>query len=187
MHKFSTKEKELDKGQFKPALPAIIKRYKDGQIRSKVWFNHDDGSLDGQGDFSSKVTYFRNGEIKRTEWWKNGQRHRGFDLPADVSYFEDGQISRIQWWFEGNQHRDNNLPADIDYHVNGQIWCKRWLFDHKLHRDNDQPASIFYHDNGQVDQQEWWIDGQFMGSDWEICNSSLVKKNKFIRLGKLES
>lgn len=42
-------------------------------------------------------------------WLKNGNYHRGDDLPA-ITHASGGQ----EWWRDGKRHRDGGLPAIID-------------------------------------------------------------------------
>ena len=51
-------------------------------------------------------------------WYKNGEFHRGNDLPAVI--YSDGYK---QWWKSGQLHRDNDLPAVI-YSDGSKAWYK---------------------------------------------------------------
>lgn len=78
------------------------------------------------------------------EWWFNGTRHRGGDLPAIVRYNGDS------WWYtNGKLHRGGDLPAFVS--TNG---CLEWYSFGRLHRDGDLPATV--DENGD---REWWVNG----------------------------
>ena len=85
-------------------------------------------------------------------WYRDGQLHRGGDLPAVIQ--EDGTQL---WYQDGEQHRDGDLPAEI--WVSGeQRWCKYG----NRHRDGDLPAEIW-----KDGSQFWYKDGRLQ-RDWDL-------------------
>jgi len=55
---------------------------------------------------------------QRDVWWyKNGNRHRDYDLPAEI--LEDGSMG---WWDEGFRHRGEKMPA----YTAPDGYCEYW-------------------------------------------------------------
>lgn len=77
------------------------------------------------------------------EWFLDGVRHRGDDLPA----VEDPNMN--EWWVFGKRHR-NNGPAMVS-----EWWCEWWVCG-KRHRGYDQPAVT----NTVGTHCEWWVNGK---------------------------
>jgi len=84
-------------------------------------------------------------DVWRRCWYRDGQLHRGGDLPAVI------QVNGSQRWYkDGKKHRDGDLPAEI-WADGVQFWYK----DGQRHRDGDLPAEI------RADgSQEWYKDGK---------------------------
>ena len=82
------------------------------------------------------------------EWYQNGQRHRGGDLPAVV-------CSQTQeWWVHGKRHRDGDMPAWVS---STAIGSQNYWYQHgELHRDGGLPAVINSHFEARL---EWWVHG----------------------------
>lgn len=78
------------------------------------------------------------------DWYVEGKRHRGGDLPAIIRY--DGTQ---KWYKSGFIHRDDDLPAIISNSV------RVWFINGRLHRDGDLPAIIRYDGS-----QEWFKNGK---------------------------
>lgn len=58
-------------------------------------------------------------------WYKNANRHRDYDLPAEI--LEDGSMG---WWNEGFRHRDGKKPA----FTTPDGYCEYW-YKGKLHEN----------------------------------------------------
>jgi len=79
----------------------------------------------------------------RQEWYKNGDLHRGGDLPAIV----EGNLQ--EWYNDGKLHREGDRPAHHDDEV------ELWYFDGLLHREGDKPAVVV----GEG-RKEWYRNGK---------------------------
>ena len=84
------------------------------------------------------------------EWWRNGQVHRGNDLPA----VHIGPTSRLAVSFHTGR---NNIGFDgvSDLQPNTDLWC----VDGFLHRDG-KPALVTTNLNGVVTFEEYWCNGR---------------------------
>ena len=96
-------------------------------------------------------------ELGTIRWYREGQLHRDFDLPAIISsngiqqWYKKGELHRDQSWYKnGKRHRDGDKPACV-WSNGTQAWYKNG----ELHRDGDKPALIW----GPSGNQEWWKNG----------------------------
>lgn len=85
------------------------------------------------------------------EWWVDGHKHRGGDLPAvqrtKIVHNKDNHsvvadAYTEEWWFKGFRHRNNNKPAiTVTDTTSGDILLEMYFYKGNLHRV-DGPAII---------------------------------------------
>ena len=131
-------------------------------------------------------------------WYKNGQKHRGGDLPA----FERPRGGYKAWYINGLRHRDGGLPAECNAHGAGAWWkdgqrhrdgglpaierddgSRWWYVNNKLHRDGGLPAIEL-----KTGNKEWYVKGRRHREgglpaveyesgvrEWWVCGKELSK------------
>lgn len=114
----------------------------------------------------AKIDYnFRNCELIKNEYYyKDGQYHRGNDLPAVITRDDNGNIIKQEWYKNGLKHRDGNKPSYIAMRSNGGVECEKWCKNGIPARENNLANSVTYYSNGSV-YEEAWLDENGMYKD----------------------
>jgi hypothetical protein len=170
------------------------------QVIVKEWWVHNQ-LVKRESCSNNKIEYFNRGKLHRedgpavesptrTEWWKDGQKHREGDLPA----IEVSATGYQEWWKNNKRHRDGDLPAVVGQDGTHQEYWK----DGRMHRDGGKPAMILsgnynysevYYVNGQKHRlrsegpavvarndgiSEYWENGRY------LFNSTIFNKLKHV-------
>lgn len=90
------------------------------EIETIEFYNEQD-QLHNIGDKPAIITYYPTGQIKKEEYFKNGEIYRNGNKPAIIEYFSSGKIEIEQYISNGQFSRTNNKPAVIEYFENGNI------------------------------------------------------------------
>lgn len=104
-------------------LPSQVVYYYEynTNIMSESWYNY------GESHPSIVIEYLLNGSKERESYYKNGKRHREYDLPAFIAYSESGKKNYESWFVNGKQHREGNLPTHIVYNKKGVKIDEAWI------------------------------------------------------------
>jgi len=77
--------------------------------------------------YEYKVSHRADGTVLREEFFKENQRHREGDRPAEVWYRDDGTVAREEFWKENDLHREVDRPAVVWYRADGSVeWERFW-------------------------------------------------------------
>jgi len=122
--------------------------YED-EFGRKTEYKNKQGQLHRGNDLPAVITF-----DGKQEWWVNGKRHRENDQPAIIQTGRRGShYSRKEWWVDGKQHREGGLPA--------VIWGdgrKEWWVHGELHREGNKPAIVYGPE--RFNSKEYWVHGK---------------------------
>lgn len=93
--------------------------------------------------------------IKNEYYYKDGQYHRGNDLPAVILRDENDNIAKQEWYKDGLKHREGNKPSYIATNSNGRVECEKWYKNGIPTRENNLANSVTYFSNGKISEEEW--------------------------------
>lgn len=93
--------------------------------------------------------------IKNEYYYKDGQYHRGNDLPAVILRDGNGNITKQEWYKNGLRHREGDNPSYIVTNSNGRIECEKWYKNGIPTRENNLANSVTYFSNGKIFEEEW--------------------------------
>ncbi len=128
---------------------------KEGKIITKTY--RLPNGMKHREDGPAFIQYYKNGNKKEEQWWKDNKRHRE-DGSARIIYYENGNKWREEWYKDDKRHREDE-PASIEYYENGNKCVEEWHKDDKIHREYG-PAMIRYSRSGIKWEEQWYKDGE---------------------------
>ncbi len=122
--------------------------------------------------YSGKVvSYHENGQIKKSETYKNGNPHGPYK-----SYYENGQL-----WQSGNKDKRGRIHGSYKrYYENGQLECSVNIKNFKK-----VGLSEIYYENGQLKSSCNYKDGELDGLFERYDKNGQLKSSQNYKDGKL--
>jgi hypothetical protein len=121
--------------------PHSIYYHYNGTIYIETWYD-EKSNIHRDDDKPAKYIYNEEGDVVFIKWYKRGMLHRDVN-PAIIKYY--GKVERIESWFKnGNKHRDEDLPAELEYDSNNKLSIEIWYKNGSLYREENKRPILFH-------------------------------------------